>query len=235
MLSLLTSIQTLARRLIPNHCVVCQQPVDRDLACCRDCQSKLKHNANACYQCALPLAVTGQYCGQCQQQPPAYDRTLAPFLYQDLIRDLIIGLKFNEKLLYASMMSSFFINNVHIDKMPDYLVPVPLHPNRIQERGYNQALLIARYLAKHYPLKLDFTHCRRVLDTQRQSDLDYQKRRGNVKGCFVADRVFTSRHIAIVDDVMTTGFTANELAIQLKKAGARQIDLWVIARAKRSP
>lgn len=114
---------------------------------------------------------------------------------------------------------------------PDCLVPIPLHPARYRARGFNQALEIARPVASQLKIPLCPKLCRRVRITPPQRLLDAEERHKNLRGAFQATEDLSGRHIAIVDDVLTTGATAHEVATALKRAGAVQVEAWVLARA----
>ena len=114
---------------------------------------------------------------------------------------------------------------------PDLILPVPLHKSRYRQRGFNQAIEIGRTVAGKLQIPLDLTSCKRHRDTPHQSQLSAKKRRKNLKNAFSVIKPIHARHIAILDDVMTTGSTAHELAYVLKKAGVSRVDVWVCARA----
>ena len=114
--------------------------------------------------------------------------------------------------------------------LPDVLVPVPLHARRLRQRGYNQALELARPVAKHLDIELDVNSCLRHKATAEQMGLPAKKRASNLKGAFAVVKSFEDKHVAIIDDVMTTGSTVHELTQQLINSGARQVDVWVCAR-----
>ena len=117
-----------------------------------------------------------------------------------------------------------------IDSAPDNLIPMPLHKNRLSERGFNQAVELARPIAKHLGLPIDLNNCIRKKTTAPQSDLSRKERIKNVKGAFEVLRP-VSGHVVIIEDVMTTGSTAHEFAKTLLQAGATNVDVWVCARA----
>jgi len=114
--------------------------------------------------------------------------------------------------------------------MPEIIIPVPLHRTRLRERGFNQALEIARPIARSLSIPVDYKSCERVRKTSAQSLLPAAERRKNIKGAFRVTRPIAARHVAILDDVMTTGHTVQELAATLRKAGVERIDVWVVAR-----
>ncbi|MCW8890047.1 MAG: ComF family protein [Sedimenticola sp.] len=118
----------------------------------------------------------------------------------------------------------------HSIECPELLIPVPLHPNRIKHRGFNQALELASVIGRELAIPVDHKHCRRLCDNTPQAGLNKLQRRSNIRGAFEIKNGLNVSHIALVDDVVTTGSTVNELARQLKKTGIQRIDVWAIAR-----
>ncbi len=230
--STLEALRQLFFYLTPTRCVVCRQLARRHISLCHKCESGLKINTDACESCARPLEKKySGICGECQKSPPYYDSTLAPLLYKDTAKTLIIELKFREKLLNAKILAEIFAKFVKNDPCPDLLIPIPLHTSRLRERGYNQSLEIAREIAAIHKIPVDWKSCERRINTARQSELPIKQRRSNIKGAFQNHRRLDGLHIAIIDDVMTSGNTVNELSRVLKKSGARRIDVWVMTRA----
>jgi len=182
-----------------------------------------------CPQCALPTP-DGQLCGACLKRPPAFDRTRAAFSYGFPVDRLIQGLKYNGRLAIAPALGEFLAQCVEPLPSPDLLIPMSLHPARIRQRGFNHATEIGRSVAKRLNLPLDIATCQRVRDTPPQVGLAYAQRRSNVRGAFVCKGGVSGKRIAIIDDVMTTGTSLNELANTLKQAGAREVEAWVVAR-----
>ncbi len=175
-------------------------------------------------------------CGQCTQQPPSYDRALALLRYAYPADHLIQRLKFNAQLYLAHLLGERLAQHVarHVTQLPQVIIPVPLHRARLRERGFNQALELARPIAHRLGVPLDYRNCARVRATAAQSLLPAAQRRRNIKGAFQVTRPIKARHVAIVDDVMTTGHTVEEFAATLRKAGVKEIDVWVLARAART-
>ena len=163
---------------------------------------------------------------------PDFDETQAPFIYAEHLRHLITQLKFHRHYHYARLLGSLLAEHIasHCE-LPECLVPVPLHPARYRERGFNQSLEIARHLAKRLAIPLNFECCVRSRNTPHQIDLPAAQRMKNMKQAFSLIRPLPHRHIAIIDDVMTTGATASALAQALKRQGAERVDVWVCARA----
>ena len=181
-------------------------------------------------------AITARHpavlCGRCLSKQPAFDETYAPFIHHGAIRHLISTLKFGTNYKNARLLGMLLAEHLKQNaERPDLILPVPLHKARYRQRGFNQAIEIGRTVAKELLIPLDLTSCRRQRDTPHQTQLSAKKRRKNIKNAFSIIKPIHARHIAILDDVMTTGSTAHELASVLKKAGASRVDVWVCARA----
>jgi len=224
-------LDKLLHTLLPSRCLICRQPARQRLALCAPCQAKLPFNKLSCRICAQPLPAAGLVCGDCQQHTPDYDLTIAPLAYRDDVRQLIIELKFHGKLRNAKLLAELFLQHLTIRERPHCLIPVPLHPKRIRERGYNQSLEIARQLAALSGIRIDPYSARRRRNTRRQADLVLKEKRSNVRGAFEIIKEGLPEHVAIVDDVMTSGHTVNEFARVLKKSGVKKISVWAMARA----
>jgi len=146
---------------------------------------------------------------------------------------MIQQLKFHQKLYFATFLGELMSEHIRACKLsvPDVLLPVPLHAQRLLQRGYNQALELARPLAKVLSVALAVDHCQRIKPTEEQSKLPARHRKSNIKHAFRVTKDLTNMHVAIVDDVMTTGSTVDELSKCLLEAGAKRVDVWVCARA----
>lgn len=225
-----------ASLLLPPVCVLCGAAGAQGQDLCSPCRQALPWSQSGCARCGLPLtglAAREALCGQCQTRPPAFERCLAPFRYEPPLDRLLQRLKFQGRLeqarLLGSLMADWLLDAVG-ESAPDHLIPVPLHAARLRERGFNQALELARPMARRLGLRLDTQSCRRLQATAPQSDLTRQARLKNIKGAFEVVRP-VSGEVVIVDDVMTTGSTAHELAKTLLRAGAERVSVWVCARA----
>jgi ComF family protein len=221
--------------LLPPTCILCGNNGFNRLDICESCYHRLPRNNLSCYRCAeiftSPIAVPA-LCGRCLSETPAFDETHAPFVHQDEIRHLITGLKFGAQFKNARLLGSLLAGYVNkTAEKPDCIIPVPLHKARYHERGFNQALEIARTVSKSLNIPIDYASCVRHKDTPHQTGLSAKKRRQNLRRAFSVQKLIQGQHIAIIDDVMTTGSTANALAAELKKAGAIRVDVWVCARA----
>ena len=221
----------------PPHCVLCGAKVlaaGAGMDLCAGCQSALPENEHACVRCGIPFEseLEAATCGQCLHEPPAFDRCLALYRYQAPLDSLITRLKFHHRLAIARLLAALMQQKIEaLESLPDAILPVPLHPSRLRERGFNQALEIARPIAGALNIPLLLQHCERTRATVMQSSLPARQRSRNVKGVFRVVRAIPYQHVAIVDDVMTTGETVRELAKVLRAAGVPRIDVWVVARA----
>jgi len=230
----------LYRRLIstvyPPRCVLCGSPGLNDMDICEHCYHDLPWIESACLQCAIPLANhSGDQlkCGQCLRKAPVFDRSVSLFSYTEEAITLVHRLKFNEKLAYSRLLGSMLadaIDNNNIE-LPDCILPVPLYKKRLRQRGFNQSLELARPIANRFNIPVDVHSVKRVRDTQSQTGLDKKQRRKNMRAAFEVVEPVSAQHVAVVDDVVTTTSTANELARILKRAGIRRVDVWSIARA----
>ena len=228
-------IDSIQYGLYPPRCLLCGAAGDGGRDLCAGCHRALAHNRHACPVCALPLpaeAPAGSLCGQCQHRPPHFDRCHAALGYDRLTARLIGQLKFHRRLSHARLLAQLLLDRLRrqAPERPGLILPVPLHPSRLRERGYNQALEIARPIARQFALPLRPGLCRRVRITPAQAGLDQRERRRNLREAFQVDGEVDGLHIALLDDVVTTGSTVNELSRTLKRAGARRVDVWAVAR-----
>lgn len=219
--------------LFPPTCLLCGDAGAEGRDLCLPCADSLPRNTPACRFCAKPLPFVSLLpCGDCQKRPPAYDRAFALFRYEEPVGYLVRALKFHERYPCARLLGGMLADALQerADK-PDLIIPVPLHSGRYRERGYNQALEIGRTLSKRLGIPLDLDSCVRALPTRPQTELTAKERLSNVRRAFVMNRPVTNLHLAILDDVATTGATVNEMAKTLRRAGARRIEVWCCARA----
>jgi ComF family protein len=193
---------------------------------CADCDADLPRlDVPLCPRCAL-AAPGGAVCGRCIATSPHYDATRAALAYDFPADALVHALKFRGELALAPLLASLLAERIENDRV-DQVVAVPLAPKRLRERGFNQSVEIARHLRKNL---LDIGLCERARDVRPQIELPYDERQSNVRGAFRCTRSLVGAKIAVVDDVMTTGATLNEMARTLKAAGAVQVVNWVVAR-----
>lgn len=219
----------------PYTCVLCGANSNLHADLCQGCLDDLVCETPACIRCGLPLVSQAghAFCGQCLKKPPQYHGTYAAFSYSSPLTGLITRLKFNGKIQLARVLADAWLQRyAHADiPMPEALLPVPLHWRRVWRRGYNQALEIARPIARHFNLPVLGEQVVRTRHTKAQSTLQASQRRANIRGCFKIKTRLPFHSIAIVDDVVTTGSTVQELACLLAAEGVREIYVWCIARA----
>ncbi len=210
-------------------CVLCGGLADGTMLCAPCLASLPRASVAACPRCGVPSG--GALCGACLRDPPAFDRTVAALVYEFPVDKLVQALKYGQRLALARLLGLLLAERVAGAPRPDVLIPMPLHPARLAERGFNQALEIGRVLSRRLGLPLKPTLAARQRDTAVQAALPLNARRRNVKGAFVCTTGVRERHVALVDDVMTSGATVNELAQAARAAGAREVSVWVVARA----
>ncbi|MFC3815445.1 ComF family protein [Lysobacter sp. GCM10012299] len=224
-------LRRLGAALWPPHCLVCGDPGADGLDLCRPCLAALPYNRRGCRHCALPLERTATTCGACLRQPPPQASTRAVFIYAAPIDRLLPRVKFHGDLASARLLATLMARELADADRPQALVPLPLHRSRLRRRGYDQALELARPLANtlQLPLRDDLLHRRRA--TAAQSTLDVDARRRNVRDAFACRAgAALPAHVAVIDDVMTTGATARAAALALRRAGVARVDVWVCAR-----
>lgn len=217
--------------VFPCRCLVCGEPGHRGQDLCAPCAQGLPRLGSACPHCALPLPAggeAGQPCGRCLRRRPPLGRVAAAFVYGAPVDGLLRRFKFHQDLAAGRLLAELMRPAMAALPAPQALVPVPLHLARLRRRGYDQALELARPLAAalHFPLCLGLHRTRATLP---QSELDAPARRRNLKSAFLATGPLPA-HVALVDDVMTTGATLHAAAITLRRAGVQQVDAWVCAR-----
>lgn len=220
--------------LFPPTCILCGSPGQAGRDLCSICRMQLPANHCCCPCCANPMTESeaDRLCGRCLSRPPAFDKVHAPFLHQDGMRYLITGLKFGARHAHARLLAQLLADHVKQQaEIPDCIIPVPLHKARYRRRGFNQAIEIARGVAAETGVRLDLKSCRRRRDTPHQTGLTAKQRRKNVKNAFEMIGPLPVRHVALIDDVLTTGSTVHELAALLKQHGVERVDVWVCAHA----
>jgi ComF family protein len=234
------SVARLQRALLPPTCVLCAGEGQGDnIDLCAACSGDLLVNGNACACCAEQLTGAigaAPVCGACLRKPPRYDSTHCAFRYRFPVDHLVRALKYHGRLAHARVLGRLLARSLADtarDAWPQALIPVPLAKQRFNERGFNQAIEIAKHLEKELQISLRADLLERRRDTREQAGLDRIARRKNVRGAFALQGPLHAEHIAIIDDVVTTGSTANEVARVLKRAGAKRIEVWAVARAAR--
>lgn len=218
----------------PRRCCLCRQPA-AGMDLCIECLHDLPWLGQSCSYCAATLPEGG-ICGQCMAAPPPQAFTLAALKYQFPLARLITGLKYRRQQALARVLGELLAVGVleaaHAGRLtwPDCIVPVPLHPWRQFRRGYNQAELLARTVARDIRRPVAIGWLKRVRNTPSQTSLSGSARRRNMRNSIVATPMVAGRHIAIVDDVITTGATVSECARVLTRAGAARVQVWSVTR-----
>ena len=173
-------------------------------------------------------------CPECQARPPPFDAVYAAMPFQSLSRELVHQLKYQGRLAAAAVLGNLLVERLQRrdGPWPDLVVPVPLHPRRLRSRGFNQATEVARVLARQLGIGVDVSLCQRVRDTVPQTTiLGAGGRRQNLERAFRVREELGGLDAVIVDDVVTTGATVRELAREMKRAGAGQVEVWCACRA----
>jgi len=222
----------MASLLFGGSCFLCRGSAE-ELLCAR-CDADLPRipsgaGADLCPRCAL-ASPAGALCGRCLSRQPAFDATVAALAYRFPADVLVQALKFRSELALAALFGGLLAQRVAGTERVDLVIPVPLSSRRLRERGFNQAMEIARHTLRNTGARLDAGACERILDTPSQFGLPLEERERNVRGAFRCPRLLAGASIAVLDDVMTTGATLNEVAATLKRAGAARVVNWVVAR-----
>lgn len=241
--------QKLLSNLFPSRCILCQKTVsgfavngpavNENIEICPDCFNTLPFNLPCCIHCALPLAEDIKnevLCGRCIQKAPVFDYVYSLFRYEENIIKLVHQFKFGEKISYARSIAEMLLTKFE-DSLsskngkPECLMPVPLHKTRLRQRGFNQSIEIARVLAKKLEIPIEYDAVTRQRSTMTQTGLNAKQRQQNIKGAFCPVGEINYKHVLIIDDVVTTGSTVNELARVLKKNKVERVGVLSIARA----
>jgi ComF family protein len=220
------------RWLLPWRCLLCGGTGAEGIDLCAACIAELPRNTHCCERCALPLPISVPQCGRCQRKAPPWDAAWAPFRYAWPLDRLETRFKFGRDLAAGRALATLWRLEPRPSMLPDMIIPVPLHLRRLRERGYNQASELGRSLASALgiPCRHDLLH--RIRHTDAQTVLDAVERRRNLHAAFaLRNTAALPRHVAVVDDVFTTGATLAECARLLRRAGVTQVDVWALARA----
>jgi ComF family protein len=218
---------TVFAQQLPQQCLLCTAPAAAR-AVCADCHARLPRlTPQRCAQCATPTPQ-GEICGACLAAPPAFATVSAAYAYAWPLAPLIQQFKYAGNLALARLLAEAMC--AAIPTAVDLIIAMPLAPSRLRERGFNQALELARYAGKATATTVAASACRRVIDGTPQALLPWRQRAKNIRGAFVCDADLSGLRVAVVDDVITTGATLDELARTLRKAGALEVHGWMVAR-----
>jgi ComF family protein len=218
---------------LPQACLLCGARVAGSMLCAGCAEDMPRLPRKVCPQCALPTH-DGALCGHCLKHPPAFQHTVAVYAYAFPLDALVRHCKYGGDLAvtdwFADSLALEFSQARTNRPPPDLILPMPLHDMRLSERGFNQAGEIARRLAPILGIPWFAEGCRRIRNTPPQAGLDLKARRRNLRGAFQCDLDLTGKRVALLDDVMTSGASLDELAMTARKAGAAEVSAWVVAR-----
>jgi ComF family protein len=212
------------------RCRYCDE-VGAAMAICPACARDLPWNEHACPRCAAPQ-THDQPCRPCLRRAPQFDSAWAAFRMEPPVQQAIHALKYHASFVDARLLGQLLATRLRGcgRALPDLLLPMPLHRSRLLRRGYNQALEVARVIGRELGLAVPHALAQRTRATADQIGKTAAQRRRNVRGAFAVSGAVAGRHVALIDDVMTTGATLDELARACRAAGAAQVQAWAIAR-----
>lgn len=230
----------------PASCALCEQSLDAnvDTLFCHYCQQALPSVHQPCYQCGLELPAyqgSGKHrCGACLSTSPVQQRCVSPLSYLFPVPDLVSEIKFHQRFHVVKALSHYFseycAQKYQQDYLPQLILPVPLHPQRAFTRGFNQAYLFSHVISKSMNIPAHDTYLKRIKHTSTQRTLDIKMRKRNVKQAFALAKPIpvNIKHVAIFDDVITTGATIDSVSKALQKTHIERIDFWSLARTPKS-
>lgn len=227
-------MHTLADRVLAQDCALCGARSGGQMLCtpCDDSLPRLTDRCLRCPRCAMPSA-SGEACGRCLKRAPHFDATHAVLRYGFPADRVILSLKYGANLPAAAYLAQLLAQSLRHAanaRNVDLVLAMPLHRRRLAQRGFNQSVEIGRRVARELDLPFSHAAAVRVRDTPPQADLPLIRRRANVRGAFDCTQTLDGRSVAVIDDVMTSGATVDELAKVLKRAGAMRVENWVVAR-----
>ena len=236
---MLNYLDQISAWILPRVCACCGFNSDNhDLDLCVNCRANLPWMDDCCYQCGWQMSKPSEsvLCDKCQSSPPPFSRLCALFRYKPPITRLVGSLKFGRQLypgsLFGKLLSEAITQVWYLQKpLPEIIIPVPLHIKRHRMRGYNQATEIALPIAKSLGITLALDVCERAKHTSPQARLNKAKRTRNLAAAFTVNTNIKYKHVALVDDVVTTGSTVRAVSKGLLASGVDQIDIWCVCRA----
>ena len=238
--SFLQNLNHLLELILPAQCLLCRLPSNNKLICAH-CQKALSEERTCCLRCGLDLSKSQHFCGNCLKQNHRFTQLHALANYQKPYSTLLKKFKYNKQLingeLLAELLTTSITRNIATEQRAevDYLLAVPLHKQKHQQRGFNQSQLLAQRISKQLQIPL-INAVKRQKQTRAQENLSLKKRESNLKNAFAILPKQRSKlpgsYIVIIDDVVTTGATVNSLCQILLQAGVRRIDVWCICRTE---
>ena len=223
------TLKQLSQTLLPGSCLLCGADSGTQLLCA-GCDADLPLAPQQhCPQCG-EQTTHGERCGACLKDPPAFEHSYAIFCYEFPVDRIIHAYKYGHQLAVGNWAAEFIAQQV-ANNTYDLLIPMPLHPDRLRQRGFNQSAEIARRIAHQTAQSLDIESLTRCRATPPQAELPMKERTRNVRGAFECNTDLSGKRVLLIDDVMTTGATLREASRILKLHGASYIDVAVLARA----
>jgi len=224
--------------LYPTTCRLCGDHGSNGLDICDGCLGELPANDHCCSHCALPLPASiaaQQKCMDCRNKPPPFNRLLAPYLYQQPVDGLITNLKYGQQLVNSRLLGVLLADYIltRSSPLPQLVLPIPAHPKRLRERGFNQASELTRQVASRLKLPWRSSLISRNRWTPPQQTLSRQQRLRNVSDSFQYQAIKGIKHVALLDDVVTTGSTVAAATMALRSTGVEKVDIWAVARTPR--
>ncbi|MCX7090373.1 MAG: ComF family protein [Legionellales bacterium] len=217
---------------LPALCRICHQYHRHPHAICHACTALLEPLGPACRSCAIPIPQQNPLiCGACAVQPPALDNVITAYRFTEPLRTLLHAFKYEAALYLTSFLTHLMLQAKEEHYATECLMPIPLHRQRLHTRGFNQAAVLAQHLSTAIQIPYVLHQCKKIVPTVAQASLSAKQRRTNLHQAFQAAPL-PYQHVTLIDDLFTTGATANEVARTLKQqAGVQRVDLWCCARA----
>ena len=234
------ALSTAVDLFLPPACLLCGQllpPLFDPQGFCPECLATMPPLGSSHCSCCrqpFPASSSQHLCATCLQRPPAFSTVHAACSYQERVKDAIHQLKYRNQVNLAQPLGKLLNKALKVAEVgfrPDCIIPVPLHPDRLKQRGYNQALEISRPLARKMQVPIDTTLLQRALKPPPQHGLTAAQRRRNLRNAFIVTTTTSARNILLVDDVMTTGETVRECCRVLTKNNNTEVQVAVIGRA----
>lgn len=231
--ALLKPLKRLLNLCLPARCHLCDKPLAQPLSyLCAPCFDDLLRNRCACPVCALPMPQP-EICPQCLAKPPPFHRGIAAYIYCYPLAGMINRWKHQRDCSALPLLSTQLAQQLRVayqaDDWPELLLPVPLHWRRLLQRGFNQSEQLAWELHRQLQIAVDCEAIKRIEHAHSQQGLNRKQRLHNLRQTFTANRQLPD-HVALIDDVMTTGATCTQLAKLVQDHGAKRVDVWLIAR-----
>ena len=213
-------------------CSLCLTQTSHHAAFCRRCSDTLRNTTPQCHSCGIELATSNTHCGECLSHPPEFDETHVAARYAPPIDQLIHQFKYNGDLSKGRILAEWLSSALPLSK-PDLLIPMPLSPARLQERGFNQSAELARLLSQRLQIPVAYDLLKRHNSETQQIHLKRKERLSAMRKVFYTDQQINVRSVGLIDDVVTTTATARAAAGVLKKAGVKEVIIWAVARTPR--